>query len=275
MFLVKMFKDSFNFKTLLINFKYKWWQLILYFILLILIANIPLTLEAINNYGTRLDFIIEDFSSGEVPNNWEIPNDIQISGGKLINNGDQTEYTFEFKGITYIINKQGKIEDVDDFKSHIILGEESIVYIDANSNILENHGYIGFQGDTFDFYTLKTHSGEDLVEIYQMFAASIERSFQSEIILFTVVRNNLAQILVNIIYIIVLALLIQLFRFGYANFLNFRQSIKFVILSLGLPATLSFLIGFLSPAFAPVMFQLSSGLVVMFTTLIFGKKLYS
>ena len=275
MFLVKMFRESFQFKTLLINFKYKWWQLIIYFILLVLIANVPLTIESINNYGTRLDFIIEDFASGEIPNDWDLPTNIVIRGGKLINNGDTKEYGGSFKGITYIINKQGLIEDVNDYKNHIVLGENSLVYIDAKGNVLENHNYAGFENDTFDFYELSLASGVKAVELYQEFARSIERSFQSEIILFTLIRNNATQLLVNTVYILLLAGLIQLFRFGYTKFITYSESIKFVILSLGLPAVLSFITGFLSPAFAPVVFQLASGMTVMLVVLIYGKKLYS
>lgn len=274
MFLIKMFKDSFNFKDLLINFNYKFWQVIIYFILLIIIANFPQTIEAYRNYGTRLDFVIEDFNE-EIPYDWQLPNNMFIRGGKLVNNGDLDTYTYEHKGITYIINNQTKITDENDFLNHIIMSERSLIYIDANGNILEALDYIGFENDEFDFNKLNIATGEEKVLLYNEFASSIERTFQNEIILFTLLRNNVVQILINIIYVLLLALFIQLFKFGYQKFLSYSESIKFVILSLGLPAILTFLIGLLSPPFAPVVFQLSSGITVMLVTLIFGKKHYS
>lgn len=274
MFIIKMFKQSFKFKTLLINFNFKFWQIIIYFILLMLIANFPQTFEAFRNYGTRLDFIIEDFNQAK-PYDWQLPNNMYIRGGKLINNGDQNVYVYEHKGITYIINNQTKIDDTNDYLNHIIFSERSLIYIDNDGNILEAFDYVGFENDEFDFSMLNVAVGEELNELYLEFATSIERTFQNEIILFTVIRNNVVQIFINILYVLLLALFIQLFRFGYQKFLTYYESIKFVVLSLGLPAVLAFLIGLLSPAFAPVVFQLASGMTVMLVTLIFGKKLYS
>jgi|SRR5690554_169770 len=273
MFLLRMFKDSFNFKKLLINYNYKFWQIIIYFVLLILISNVPQTIDAYNNYGTRLDFIIEDFEQ-EIPIDWEIPFNMSIRGGRLVNNGSNKVYINEHKGITYIINNQEKIEP-ENYKNHIILSEESLIYIDQNGNILESFNYIGFEKDSFDFDELRLSQNEEKVKLFQEFATSVERSFQDEIILFTVLRNNGVQILINILYVLLLAGFIQLFRLGYTNFLSYKDSIKYVVLSLGLPAVLSFVIGFLSPAFSPVIFQLASGMVVMLVTLIFGKKYYS
>ncbi len=274
MFIIRMFRDSFRFKTLLKNFNYNFFQIIIYFVLLILIANFPQTLDAVRNYGTRLDFVIEDFNRS-IPNNWDLPTNMSITGGKLINNGDTNVYINEHEGITYIINNQTKIENPDDFINHIIMSERSLIYIDHEGNILEALNYIGFENDVFDFYQLRNAYGEEKTLLFKEFAQSIERTFQSEIIAFTILRNTGIQIFINIIYVLILALFIQLFRFGLENFLTYPQSIKFIVLSLGLPAVVTFIVGIFQPAFSPVVFQLASGMTVMLVTLIFARRLYS
>lgn len=271
MFLLKLFKTSFNFKEILKNSNQKIWQIIIYFIILIFIANFPQTLNIVKNDGSRLDFVIEDFESAN-PNDWDIPHNITISGGKLHNNGDLTRYVNEHKGITYIINNNESI-NVNDYKNHIILSESSIIYIDKEGNYLEEFGYRGFT-DIFRFSELDFASGDEKIELFNLFAKSMEKSFAKPIVLFTILRNISTQLLTNIIYVLILALLIQLFRFGYQNFMSFIDSVKFIVLSLGLPSVLTFIIGLLEPAFTPVVFQISSGITVMLVMLIFGRRTF-
>ena len=272
MFLFKFFKISFNLPKLLSNSNQKLWKIILYFILIILIANFPQTFDVYRHGGSRLDFVIEDFSK-EIPIGWILPNDIEISGGKLINNGDNNIYKYEHKGITYIINNTNRI-DVNEYKNHIIFSETSLIYIDSDGNYLEEHNYRGFE-DTFRFRELNISHGEEKEALFNTFAKSIELSFSNPIVLYTVLRNNITQIFINIIYVLILAGFVQLFRFRYQNFLTYIDSVKFVVLSLGLPAILSFIIGVLAPAFAPVVFQLASGMTIMLVMLIFSKKTFS
>lgn len=272
MFIFRMFRKSFQFKDLLKNVNEGLWKYIIYFILLVLIANFPQTLEVIRYEGTRLDFVVEDFDS-QTPTNWVMPTNIEIRGGKLINNGDTNRYIYEHRGITYIINNTEKI-DVNEYKNHIILSEESIMFIDGEGNFLEEFGYTGFT-DIFRFIELNLASGEHKVEVYNEFAKSIERSFSRPIILYTLIRNNLTQIFVNIIYVMILALLVQLFRFKFQEFLSFIGGLKFVILSLGLPALLTLIVGMFSPAFTPVVFQLASGMTIMLVMLVFSKRTFS
>lgn len=272
MFILKMFKKSFIFKDLLRNVNEKLWKYIIYFILLILISNFPQTLEVIRHEGSRLDFIVEDFDS-QTPNDWVMPSNIEIKGGMLVNNGDTNLYSYNHRGITYIINNTEKI-DVNDYKNHIIFSETSIMFIDDEGNFLEEFGYTGFT-DVFRFIELNLASGEYKVELYNSFAKAIESSFSKPIVLYTIIRNNITQLLVNIIYILILALLVQLYRFKFQDFLSFIDGVKFIILSLGLPAVLTFVIGLFSPAFTPVVFQLASGMTIMLVLLVFSKKTFS
>lgn len=274
MFLVRFFKQSFQFPTLLKNANQKLWKIIIYFIILILIANFPANFQVVKEQGSKLDFLIEDFSN-EIPVNWDLPDDITVKGGKLITNGNTDEYINTFKGKTYIINKQLKVDNPNNYKNHILLYSESIIYVDSNGNVLEGFNYKGFESDEYSFKALKLAHGDDLNILFNILASSIEKSFSSSIVLFTIIRNNLVQIFINVIYVIILAALVMLFKFAFQDFLTFKESITFVVLSLGLPAVITFGIGLLSFAFAPVVFQLTSGMVVMIVMLVFAKKTFS
>lgn len=269
MFIFKYFKDSFDYKNILIQKDKSLIKLFIFFILMIIIANFPVTYDAYIHEGSRLDFIIEDFSK-EQPLDWVLPNDISIKGGTLVNNGIKETYTYEHKGITYIINNLVVI-DAKENKNSVVFNEKSIVYIDKDANVLEGFNYKGFS-DEFYFRELNLSSDAEKRELYEMFAHGIEKSFSNDIILYTVLRNIILQIGINLLYILILSLFVQLFKFGYQNFLSYKEGLMFVLNSIGLPAIISFIIGIISPPFAPVAFQLSSGMVIMLVILTQGKR---
>lgn len=274
MFVIRFFVRSFQFSKIFKSLNEKLWKYILYAVLLILIANFPASFEIVKEQGSRLDFLIEDFST-EAPLNWVLPDEMEIKGGKLINYGDTNEYINTHKGRTYIINKQDRITNIDDYLNHVILYESSLIYIDEEGNFLEDYNYKGFSIDNFSFRELKLANYEDQLLLYQEFSKGLEKTFSSKIVLYTLLRNNFINVIMNFVYIIVLAGIVMFFKFGYQKFITYFEAIKLVILCLTLPAVLAFGIGFLSFAFSPVLFQLASGMTVMLVVLAFGKKNFS
>lgn len=271
MFLVRYFRDSFKFKTLLITKDKTLVKSIIFFLLMIIIATFPMSLDAVKNRGTRLDFIIEHFRENTL--NWDMPSTFEIKGGKLITNGSNDEYIYEYKDITYIINFQGELNHLEN-KSSIIFQTDVITFINDKGEYMTGHGYQGFV-DVFSFKEFELASPVERTKLYEQFAENIEKSFSNQIVLFTVLRNTTVQIFTNLIYILVLSLLVQLYKFGYEKFMSYKEGLMFVLLAMGLPALLSFGVGFIAPAFSPVIFQISSGMIVMLVPLIFGKKIYT
>lgn len=270
MFLINYFKDSFNFKELLVVKKRPMYKIIIYFVIIVFIATFPLTLEAIKNEGSRLDFVIEDFR--EVPVSWDFPSGLEIRGYKL-NIEEDMEIHYIHKEINYYFI--GKDDIVyNDYLNSIVFLNDKIVYINENGNYMEGKDYQAF-GLSYQFDAFRNASQQQKYDLYQEFAEKIESSFSNQIVLYTILRNISIQLFANIIYVLILSLLVQLYKFGYAKFISYLDGLKFVIVSLGAPAMLAFIIGIFSAAFAPVAFQLFSGLVVMLVPLIFGKKIYS
>ncbi|MDY0277539.1 MAG: DUF1189 family protein [Acholeplasma sp.] len=272
MFIVKFFKKSFQFSDLPKNVHEKMWKFIVYFLLLLLISNFPFIYETVKNDGSKLDFVIEDFDKS-IPLNWEIPESISIVGGRLINNDDNKVYTNKHYDITYIINNL-EVINVENHKNSIILSKDSIIYVDNEGNYIEALGYKGFT-DTFSFKELNLASGDEKIAMFKEFSNAIEKSFKDQIVLYSILRNIVSQLLINILYVLILAGIVMFFKFGYQKFFSYQESIKFVILSMGLPAILTFIVGLVSFAFSPVVFQLSMGMVVMIVMLVFGRRNFS
>lgn len=271
MFLVKYFRDSFKYKTIMQTADKTLLKTIIFFVLMIIISTFPMSLDAVRNQGSKLDFIIEDFKDNEI--NWEMPTNFEIKGGKLITNGSQEEYRYYYKKTNYVINFQGELDYLNN-KNSVIFEEDKITYINDKGEYMVGYGYKGFT-DIFSFKQFEIANPNEKTLLYEQFAKNIEKSFANQIVLFTIIRNTIVQILINFIYAIVLSLLVQLYRFGYEKFMTYKESLKFVLISVALPAVLSFGIGFIAPAFSPVLFQIASGMIVMLVPLIFGKQIYS
>lgn len=270
MFLVKYYRDSWNFKELLVVKQRPFYKIIIYFIIMIIVATFPMTLDAIRHDGSRLDFIIEDFSNGGPTVPWNVPMDLEIRAEKLVI-ADNAEYRFEFKETSYYFIGQEEVV-YQNYPNSIIFLKEKIAYVNEDGAYMERTYQPGFGSTTFPLYNLSAPNNSSL---YQTLANNIEKSFSDQIIFFTITRNIAVQLFVNVIYIFVLSLLLQVFRFGYTKFISYFDGLKFIIVSLGPPATIAFVVGIFAPAFAQIAFSLVSGLIVMIVPLVFGKKLYS
>src|SRR5690606_15803360 len=97
-------------------------------------------------------------------------------------------------------------------------------------------------------------------------------SFSTYIILFVTLRNQLFQFVASILFVLLLSGIIQIYRFGFAEFLTYKDSINFLIFASTIPAVLSMILGLILPGFASVVFNLALGLIVMITLLFFARK---
>ena len=268
MFIIKYFKWGFQFPKLLTRTSEKLWKTLLYFILLVLISNFPLTWLTFEEQGSKLDFIEQDFL--DATPEWNLPSG-RIAAGKLDMVDENVERTHS--DILYIFNYTSTSFDPS-IKS-VLLMEDKIIFTDGEGNHLISDGYKGFEVAVFDFDEVNLMTDQARTDAFHQLGISMERSFSNYIILYTVLRNTVVQIGVTIIFVILLACIIQLFRFGFANFMSFKEGINFVIISSTLPAILSLIAGLILPGFASVVFNLSLGIVVMLVLLVFLRKTYS
>lgn len=270
MFIVKYFKWGFQFPKLLTRRGESIVKMIVFFLLLTFIANFPLTWLAYEYEGTKINFIEENLSSN--PPSWQnLPNGTIHLGG--VSDVTLDGISYSHNDYIYYFGYDSSIETITD-KNIVIFHENNIQYIDINKNTLYSDGYSGFK-DIINLNELNLSSGSERVELFTQLGDNIERSFSNYIVFYAVIRNQIVQIASLFIFVILLTLIIQLFRFGFQNFLSLKDSFNFVILSTTLPSVLSLIFGLILPGFAPVVFNLVLGMTVMLVLLVFSRKSFT
>lgn len=269
MFLLRYFKYSFGFKTLFDHVHEKGWKILIYFFILSMIAIFPSNYQIVKDQGWRLDFIEESFIA-ETPN-WELPNDCVIIGGQLSCNSTN-EFVLEHRGITYIFNALENERTITG--KTLLFYSNRIVYINENGNEMTGMNYQGFV-DVVNFREINLMSGQDKVDAYIAFGTQVEQSFGPYIVFYSLLINTLTTIGTYILYLLLLGLILQLFRFGYSKFMTYIESLKFLVLLMGVPAIIGFMVGLIEPAFGAVLFQFSMGIIAMLIMLFYGKKYFA
>ncbi|PKK87284.1 MAG: hypothetical protein CVV63_01560 [Tenericutes bacterium HGW-Tenericutes-8] len=265
MFMGRYLKASFQFDRLLTHSGEKFYKVFLYFMFLSLVYLLPMNLLIVRESGWRIDFIHQDFID-ETPT-WDMPAGCKIELDRFFCEID-SKTTLTHQDVTYIFN--GTKADLDlDFKQ-MIFTSNYIIYSDGKGNQMQSKGYEGFE--TFNSNSFNLLEDDDRVLGFQAFATSVEASFSQYIVLYSVVTNTFVNMFIQLAFILMLALVLQLFRFGYQHFLSYIEGVKFVILAMGLPTVIGLIVGLYQPAFGSVFFQLSMGLTVMIVMLKYGKK---
>ena len=271
MFIVRYFKMGFLFPKLIENSKkVHILKTFIYFILLTFIANFPLTWLTFEQQGSKINFIEQNITE-QIPSWQNLPSLTITSGG--IDDSSLDGSSFIHNGFIYYFGYDESIKDVKDFQI-IVFHKDYIEYIDKDGTSINASGYSGFESHIMTS-ELNIAVGDERIEVYTVFAQSIERSFSNQIIFYTVIRNQMIQFLATFIYILILSLIIQLFRFGFQNFLSYVEGFNLIILASTLPSILALIFGLILPGFAPVVFNLVLGLVVMLVFLIYSRKNFS
>ncbi len=268
MFIFRFFKYSFNIKQMIPNASQKLWKAIIYFFVVSLITLFPLNFLIVQENGWSLDFIEANMTQ-HTPN-WTLPEDMRIYAYELETDSDQS-YIFENEGMTYIFNASG---DEDITGKTVSFYTDRIIYSDGEGHEMITYGYDGFYEEV-NFRALNLATSTDKVDMYNDFAEMIETSFGQYIVFYTLAVNTIVNISVGIVFILLLSVIMQLFRFGYTTYFTYKESLIFIILAMGIPSLISFVIGFVVPALAPVIYQFGVGIVVMGVMLKYGKVYFS
>ncbi len=269
MFLIRYFKYSFQFKTILTIRNEKIWKIAVYFVILSLINLFPMNYLIVKEQGWRLDFIEESFIN-QTPD-WVLPEECNIEANELICLSN-TEYHYTHQGLSYIFNYQES--DYDQSIKQVLLTQNNIVYTNGENAQMIGYDYRGFDQDV-NFRSINLMEGAEKANAFMRLGTQIEQTFGPYIIFYTVLVNTLISLGLNLLFILLLSLVLQLFRFGYSTFFKYVESLKFLVLMMGLPALLSFIVGLIEPAFSPVFFQFGMGLATMLTMLVYGKKVFA
>ncbi len=269
MFLVRFFQYSLQYSKVFTHVNEKMWKIVIYFLILCMVNVFPLNYLIVQEQGWRLNFIAESFTL-ETPD-WVLPETCSISASKLVC-ADAIEYAYEHQDMTYIFNYQGT--DYDLTKRQVLFKETTIIYTNGENASMVGYDYKGFNYSQ-SFLELNLSEGTERQLLYAQFGQAIEESFSPYIVLYTLLVNTITSIAMNALFLVILSLVLQLFRFGYSKFFTYLDSIKFLVYIMAVPALLSFFVGLMEPAFSPVLFQLGMGIITMVVMLVYGKKYFA
>lgn len=269
MFILRFFKTSFSPKLMLTEISDPFWKYILYFLIIIMLIAFPLNYTIVQEQGFRLNFIEESFT--QATPSWVLPETCEIEAGSLSCETDET-YTFIHQEITYYIHATQDM--VDENQKAVYLLEDRLLYTNGVGASMTGYYHQGFL-DRFSFRSLNLLEGNEKSLAYIAFAEQLENSFGPYIVFFSLLVNTLTTLGINIVFILMLSLVLQLFRFGYSKFFRYIDSLKFLIYTMTVPAILSFLISWISMAFSPVIYQFGVGIMTMVVMLTHGKKVFA
>ncbi len=267
MFLIRYLKTSFQLKEMIYRTKESAFKVFIYFVLLSLISVFPMNYMIVKEQGWRLDFIESAFRS-ETPT-WDLPSGCTIEFNQLFCPND-TETILVHQDITFIFNYQGG--SYEKAEKQIILGKNEIIY---TSNQAEMKGtYKGFDTQ-YQFDTINLLSGQEKEEAMVDFAMRIENSFSTYIVFYSILLNTMVMIGTNLLFVLLLTFVIQLFRFGYSSFFSYKEAFNFIVFATGIPSLLNFVIGIFAPGISNVIYSMSLGIIVMVIMLVYGKKRFA
>lgn len=267
MFISKFFIQSLKPKEVFDHLSDKLYKYFIYFVLLMLIMVLPQNINIIQNYGFKLHFIENTFHLSTPT--WVLPEDVYFSTNKLVSERD-ISFTYKHEGLTYIFNYKG--QSLNDNEKYILLKEAEVTYIDEKGNQI-TRPYKNFT-ETFSLKGLNLATGQDKTNLYIEFANNLESSFGPYITLYSLLTNVFVTLFIQCLFVFLLALVVQLFRYGLTSFMSYKDTIKFVILMLTIPVFLSLIVGIIQPAFGTVVFQFGAGITIMLVMLKYGRKYY-
>ncbi|NLN50912.1 MAG: DUF1189 family protein [Acholeplasmataceae bacterium] len=263
--MVRYFKESFRLKNLINLRKEPFYKVFIYYLFLTFVAVLPLTFLIIQEGGQRLDFIQEDFKNP--PEEWLLPENCSVEYNEFVCSSEQS-YVLYHLGIKYVFNHSGEIETTE---KSILFRKTELVYTDGKGAMMSGN-YKKFPL-VYRFSELNNVRGtEEFASEYQKFAEYIEGSFSRWIVLNSLLQTLAINFLISIVFVLLLALILQIFKIGYQDFMSFFESIKFIMLSTGLPAVISGIIGIFLPAISTVIYNLGLSLIVMLIIVRQGKK---
>ena len=125
-----------------------------------------------------------------------------------------TKTILTHQDVTYIFN--GTTADLDLVEKQMIFTEDHIIYSDGKGNQMNSQGYEGFESFNTNSFNLLEDDARK--EAFQTFALSVEASFSRYIVLYSVITNTMVNMFIQLAFILLLALVLQLFRIWLSTF---------------------------------------------------------
>jgi hypothetical protein len=265
MFLLRYFKYSFQYKTIFSKLEKFNIKVFIYFILIVFLSAFPLNYEIIQEDGFQVNFIAQTFENS-IPS---VSLNCEISSAGMT--CEEEGFIFRHEGIDYYY--LDNINDQDIYTKAIIFTKDAIYYQNSDLQRLESDHYSGFS-DRMSLSALTFMEESDKQEMWIDFGTRIEHSFSDYFISFSLITNTMVQFAAQALFVLLIALVLQFFKYQLSTFMTFSQSITFVVWMMTVPALISIVITLIEPVFATVIYQFLVGIIIMIVMLKYGRKYY-
>jgi hypothetical protein len=281
MFLVRIFRDSFIFNRVL-KLRYEaFWKLGIYFIIISLISLFSFNFTNLRTGGWKLGFV-ENILLLEKNYDKQLPSSITIRKLSGVNSTDGDQLLFYENNEGKIIRFWFVTNESEDFvNTNIDLTAEQLIFTNKRTYYVKGDGkglmigsYQNFP-EEISFETINTLPDNERRVQLTILAETIEKSFGRQNAFFTIVTFSSVQLALYVVLVLLLALVLQLFRFVYVDYMSYIDGVKIVISTMTIPSVISFIIGFFTHALTPVIVQLGLGIILMLIMIKYGKKEFS
>ncbi len=281
MFLVRIFRDSFIFNRVL-KLRYEaFWKLGIYFIIISLISLFSFNFTNLRTGGWKLGFV-ENILLLEKNYDKQLPSSITIRKLSGVNSTDGDQLLFYENNEGKIIRFWFVTNESEDFvNTDIDLTAEQLIFTNKKTYYVKGDGkglmigsYQNFP-EEISFETINTLPDNERRVQLTILAETIEKSFGRQNAFFTIVTFSSVQLALYVVLVLLLALVLQLFRFVYVDYMSYIDGVKIVISTMTIPSVISFIIGFFTHALTPVIVQLGLGIILMLIMIKYGKKEFS
>lgn len=281
MFLVRIFRDSFIFNRVL-KLRYEaFWKLGIYFIIISLISLFSFNFTNLRTGGWKLGFV-ENILLLEKNYDKQLPSSITIRKLSGVNSTDGDQLLFYENNEGKIIRFWFVTNESEDFVNTIIdLTAEQLIFTNKRTYYVKGDGkglmigsYQNFP-EEISFETINTLPDNERRVQLTILAETIEKSFGRQNAFFTIVTFSSVQLALYVVLVLLLALVLQLFRFVYVDYMSYIDGVKIVVSTMTIPSVISFIIGFFTHALTPVIVQLGLGIILMLIMIKYGKKEFS
>ncbi|MBE0700764.1 MAG: DUF1189 family protein [Acholeplasmataceae bacterium] len=264
MFLIRYLILSFQPQNILKGRHEPHFKVLIFFLLLIMISLFPLNFNIMKEQGWSLGFMNAEFSDQDFVDrlpevtypNWRI-----TSSGLYVNSSEET-LIIDFESFVLVINGQNETYAFD--KKFVVLNEDRIHYYISKDiePIVTDYSY--FHDQSFFFENINIASSNQLKQDqYVMLGTLVESAFSSYSILGSILLHTISQTIAFLIFMPLLALVLQLFRFVHSSYMTYFEGLNVVVFCMGLPTVLAFVIGIFAFQFVSLIMQFGIGIMVM------------
>lgn len=264
MFIIRYFKNTlYSLKGIYSLKDEKFYKVIIYFVLLVIISIMPHNLEIVKEKGFKLGFISEGYNDN---NRYELYESsvIKISNTGIKVDDNFTIEVYEFDDFKLVIDYNSEYDIEDGIV--LVLKKDYTEYYSKDGSVMKGD-YSSFD-DEFYFSSLMFDD-----TTYSTLFTNLEKSFYPYIILFSIVVNVFSNLLMYSIMIILMAILLSFLKYRFSYFLNLKQLCKILVFSMTIPSVVVNVLGLFSTfAFTPVIMNFSMGAISLLVLLKVGKN---